>query len=528
MLIGQTITVIGGGIGGLGRGAGRGAGGRAGHGARTGPRDRRGRRRHPDQPQWLGCPQGAGPRRGRGRRRPPPHRRAAARFPPRGGVFTMPLTRADRPFYAVHRADLVDILARACAEAGVDHPPRHAGRGCAVEGTETLLTLRRGPPERHGLTFAADGSTRPRAPPSTPGPAPSSPARSPGAPRSPMTVPCRRRRMSSWAPAATWCATRSAGPSDQHRRGGGTRRLGRRGLAPYRRPGQPAPRLHGFLPRGPDPPRPGRDGASLGPLPPPRRAGLDRWPACASRRRGASRRCPSSRRAPTWRWRMPGASSRRSPPIPTRRRAQDLCRAAPPAHRPDRAGGGRQRHQLPLAPGSMAPRRPWRAAPRGPIRAPRRHRALRMAPWPRRHARRLTHRLGSPSSFRKYRSGEREGAKRPSPGSAPKATIQNDKVASAPEATIQKRIGAPGAAKSLSRIGRQPVERVLQRLPPARGDHLEKRVVPLDPADAPWRKLSVSYICISSGKPTERLAFSVESKLSIRSFTASSKLMSAS
>jgi 2-polyprenyl-6-methoxyphenol hydroxylase-like FAD-dependent oxidoreductase len=117
----------------------------------------------------------------------------------------------------------------------------------------------------------------------------------------------------------------------------------------------------------------------------------------------------------------------------------------------DRAGGGRQRHQLPPAPGSLAPRRPWRAAPRGPIRAPRRHRALRLAPWPRRHARRLTHRLGSPSSFRKYRSGEREGAKRPSPGSAPKATIQNDKVASAPEATIQKRIGAPGAAKSLSR-----------------------------------------------------------------------------
>jgi hypothetical protein len=170
----------------------------------------------------------------------------------------------------------------------------------------------------------------------------------------------------------------------------------------------------------------------------------------ASLRFSATRRiprCPSSRRAPTWRWRTAGASSRRSPPIPTRRRAQDLCRAAPPAHRPDRAGGRRQRHQLPLAPGSMAPRRPWRAAPRGPIRPPRRHRALRMAPWPRRHARRLTHRLGSPSSFRKYRSGEREGAKRPSPGSAPKATIRNDKVASAPKATIEKRqscIGAEG------------------------------------------------------------------------------------
>jgi salicylate hydroxylase len=73
------------------------------------------------------------------------------------GVFTLPLTRADRPFYAVHRADLVDILARACAEAGVAIRLGTRVETVTVEGTETLLTFAETPPERHGLTFAADG-----------------------------------------------------------------------------------------------------------------------------------------------------------------------------------------------------------------------------------------------------------------------------------------------------------------------------------------------------------------------------------
>jgi salicylate hydroxylase len=73
------------------------------------------------------------------------------------GVFTLPLTRADRPFFAVHRADLVDILARACAEAGVAIRLGTRVETVTVEGTETLLTFAETPPERHGLTFAADG-----------------------------------------------------------------------------------------------------------------------------------------------------------------------------------------------------------------------------------------------------------------------------------------------------------------------------------------------------------------------------------
>jgi salicylate hydroxylase len=72
-------------------------------------------------------------------------------------VFAMPLTRADRPFFAVHRADLIDNLARACREAGVAVRLNSRVEAVAVEGAETLLTLAEAAPERHGLTFAADG-----------------------------------------------------------------------------------------------------------------------------------------------------------------------------------------------------------------------------------------------------------------------------------------------------------------------------------------------------------------------------------
>jgi salicylate hydroxylase len=72
-------------------------------------------------------------------------------------VFTMALARPDRPFFAVHRADLIDILARACREAGVTVRLNTKVEAVRIEGTETLLTLAEGLPERHGLTVAADG-----------------------------------------------------------------------------------------------------------------------------------------------------------------------------------------------------------------------------------------------------------------------------------------------------------------------------------------------------------------------------------
>jgi salicylate hydroxylase len=73
------------------------------------------------------------------------------------GVFAMPLTRSDRPFHAVHRADLVDILAAACREAGVTFRLGTKVAGVAVEGNDTVLSFEGTQPERHGLTFAADG-----------------------------------------------------------------------------------------------------------------------------------------------------------------------------------------------------------------------------------------------------------------------------------------------------------------------------------------------------------------------------------
>jgi salicylate hydroxylase len=72
-------------------------------------------------------------------------------------VFTMPLSRADRPFHAVHRADLIDILAAACLEAGVSIRLNTRVEAVEVDGVETVLTLADTMPERHGLTFAADG-----------------------------------------------------------------------------------------------------------------------------------------------------------------------------------------------------------------------------------------------------------------------------------------------------------------------------------------------------------------------------------
>jgi salicylate hydroxylase len=72
-------------------------------------------------------------------------------------VFTMLLTRADQPWHLVHRADLVEILAGAARDAGVTI--RLGARVAAVApgSIGTDLTLADGTVEAHGLTIAADG-----------------------------------------------------------------------------------------------------------------------------------------------------------------------------------------------------------------------------------------------------------------------------------------------------------------------------------------------------------------------------------
>jgi salicylate hydroxylase len=72
-------------------------------------------------------------------------------------VFAMPLTRPDQPWHLVHRADLVGILARAAEAAGVTI--RLGVRVTAVTPgpMATEVTLEDGSVETHGLTVAADG-----------------------------------------------------------------------------------------------------------------------------------------------------------------------------------------------------------------------------------------------------------------------------------------------------------------------------------------------------------------------------------
>lgn len=76
-------------------------------------------------------------------------------------VFALPLARADRPWHFVHRADLVEVLAGAAREAGVTF--RLGTRVAAVTpGAEgTRLTLADGTEEDHGLVIAADGLSSP-------------------------------------------------------------------------------------------------------------------------------------------------------------------------------------------------------------------------------------------------------------------------------------------------------------------------------------------------------------------------------
>ena len=72
-------------------------------------------------------------------------------------VFAMPLTRSDQPWHLVHRADLVDILARAAGAAGVTIRLGVRVTDIAPEPMGTALTLEDGTVETHGLTIAADG-----------------------------------------------------------------------------------------------------------------------------------------------------------------------------------------------------------------------------------------------------------------------------------------------------------------------------------------------------------------------------------
>lgn len=72
-------------------------------------------------------------------------------------VFSMPLSRPDQPWHLVHRADLVAVLHDAARAAGVTI--RLGARVEAVEPGPSVTTLRLadGTVEAHGLTLAADG-----------------------------------------------------------------------------------------------------------------------------------------------------------------------------------------------------------------------------------------------------------------------------------------------------------------------------------------------------------------------------------
>lgn len=73
------------------------------------------------------------------------------------GVFSMPLSRPDQPWHLVHRADLIAVLHEAAMAAGVKL--RLGARVAAVAPgpAHTTLRLADGTEERHALTIAADG-----------------------------------------------------------------------------------------------------------------------------------------------------------------------------------------------------------------------------------------------------------------------------------------------------------------------------------------------------------------------------------
>ena len=157
MLIGQEITVIGGGIGGLAAAlalAQRGAAvtvleqapeiAEVGAGLQVSPNGWR-------VLQALGVAEEVAARSPRSRAvRLRDFRRGAA-------VFTMPLDPAAAPWHLVHRADLVAVLAQAARDAGVTIRTGTRVARLQAEAGETRLTRADGTEEVHGLTIAADG-----------------------------------------------------------------------------------------------------------------------------------------------------------------------------------------------------------------------------------------------------------------------------------------------------------------------------------------------------------------------------------
>jgi salicylate hydroxylase len=72
-------------------------------------------------------------------------------------VFAMDLGRADQPWHLVHRADLVSVLADAARAAGVTLRLGTRVAAMRPEAMGTRLSLADGTEELHGLTIAADG-----------------------------------------------------------------------------------------------------------------------------------------------------------------------------------------------------------------------------------------------------------------------------------------------------------------------------------------------------------------------------------
>lgn len=73
------------------------------------------------------------------------------------GVFSMPLVDPDQPWHLVHRADLIAVLADAAKAAGVTIRLGTEVAAIEAEPMTTVIRLADGRVEHHGLTIAADG-----------------------------------------------------------------------------------------------------------------------------------------------------------------------------------------------------------------------------------------------------------------------------------------------------------------------------------------------------------------------------------
>ena len=73
------------------------------------------------------------------------------------GVFTMPLGRPDQPWHLTHRADLITALAHAAQDAGVTIRCGARVTAITTNADGTLLQMEDGRQEHHGMVVAADG-----------------------------------------------------------------------------------------------------------------------------------------------------------------------------------------------------------------------------------------------------------------------------------------------------------------------------------------------------------------------------------